>query len=610
MSRDVASSCDSTRDHYYVPSPSQSRSGAASRRMSEEQVPGESIRGPTRAQQDSQPHELEVVRAPSAMLVAAAPVPGADPMNTWPPLSPSSGHRSTVLESRSRQTTGETTATGHAQAESLHSQRHDLLQCDGIPDLTDSVRITERILGEGSFSDVHEGFLDGSAVAVKRFNARACRQIEKKCSEGKASMTEWSRMSMLSFPFIVQFLGLIRGSKSSTSTSSLEGGGHAATRGDTSRFSSARSLSDPRIRHEPEATATHIPDIVMEKLASSLEKRFKATPALRWDEHVQIARQISSALRFLHRNKISHRDMRPANVMLSAELPGAGCSCAGNGHPCLNGWVAKLTDFGCCRLMPEGAVSAEMTANERCSIYTAPEVMKRTASCSDGARAMYGTQADIYGFGASMLAMCTGRDPAQQPNWKDRFLEELENLDPHPLKPIISNCVQYEQEERCTAWQLTDRLDEQQFQDEVFMQGTRDLESSLDTLTQEDGVRAAAAISGQMAEVHEGRAFYDHRSGGVHSNGARDRYLEMQLRQRTQPVEEESRPDVNDRLINVVGVLEQRIEELERQKLRENDRLQAAAERLMKPFLKVRILSEQTGLNLSECVRLGMRIDS
>ncbi|KAL3124094.1 hypothetical protein niasHT_004683 [Heterodera trifolii] len=87
----------------------------------------------------------------------------------------------------------------------------------------------------------------------------------------------------------------------------------------------------------------------------------------------QITRQISSALAFLHRRRIVHRDVKPENILLGADS------------------TAKLTDFGlaCFLLGPLYRVCGTPT-------YVAPEILTQKG---------YGVAVDIWSLGI-ILHLC------------------------------------------------------------------------------------------------------------------------------------------------------------------------------------------------------------
>ena len=120
-------------------------------------------------------------------------------------------------------------------------------------------------------------------------------------------------------------------------------------------------------------------------------------------EAVRYAEQIASALVEAHRAGIVHRDVKPANIMLSQ----SGTRSAG--APC----HAKLLDFGVAKASPVEAVP-DPTSEER---YVSPDLT--LAGCVPGTvhymapeqfeRNAADARTDIFAFGAVLFEMLTGR---------------------------------------------------------------------------------------------------------------------------------------------------------------------------------------------------------
>ncbi|XP_065198417.1 uncharacterized protein LOC135829952 [Sycon ciliatum] len=309
-----------------------------------------------------------------------------------------------------------------------------MLQCAGIPDLTDSVRITgNTLLHEGSLADIYAGELCGTKVAVKCLRAKTQRSNLEKCRKKDAANTEWRAMSLCGFPHVVQFIGIVRRPLhhpprvQALGVSARSGGKDAA---------SARAACMP------------VTAIVMERCVISLEDIYRSPKALRLDELMQIFRHIISAICFLHDQGIIHCDVNPRHIMMTAMPPGQHCNCTGEKHDCLILWKAKLIDFESSQRLPPGEDEAEMSTKERHDVYTAPEVQVRIVPGRER-WAYYGKSVDIYSVGATMIAMFTRQEPEQHPEWNRRFKEELKSLgSDHAMRDVLMQCVQYESKGR------------------------------------------------------------------------------------------------------------------------------------------------------------------
>ena len=104
------------------------------------------------------------------------------------------------------------------------------------------------------------------------------------------------------------------------------------------------------------------------------------------DRRVQFSLDIATGLQFAHLQGLAHLDLKPGNVLVTAE-----------GH-------CKLADFGCCRAVEENNKPASPTKSNLTGTYAyrAPELLKGESPS---------TKADIYSYGICLWQMLTRERP-------------------------------------------------------------------------------------------------------------------------------------------------------------------------------------------------------
>jgi len=108
-------------------------------------------------------------------------------------------------------------------------------------------------------------------------------------------------------------------------------------------------------------------------------------------EAIDVVRQVASALKHAHERGFIHRDIKPKNIMISR---------AG---------TVKLADLGLARaLSDKEAAEAESGRAYGTPYYISPEQIRGQVDI--------GPQADIYGLGATLYHMVTGRVPFEGKN--------------------------------------------------------------------------------------------------------------------------------------------------------------------------------------------------
>lgn len=106
---------------------------------------------------------------------------------------------------------------------------------------------------------------------------------------------------------------------------------------------------------------------------------------------LDLGRQLGEAVEYLGRNGIVHGDIKPANVLLAP------------------GGVAKLCDFGFARILRGGPPVNDDEGAFGTVAYAAPEQIEGAPDVD--------TRSDLYGLGATLFHMATGRMPPMPDKW-------------------------------------------------------------------------------------------------------------------------------------------------------------------------------------------------
>ena len=110
---------------------------------------------------------------------------------------------------------------------------------------------------------------------------------------------------------------------------------------------------------------------------------------------------LARALHFAHEHNIVHRDLKPANILLQ-RVEG---SCSSSGYWLLATiYAPKVTDFGVAKVLRSAAHQTQTGDLLGTPAYMAPEQ-------AEGQSTEVGPAADIYGLGAILYQLLTGRPP-------------------------------------------------------------------------------------------------------------------------------------------------------------------------------------------------------
>ncbi len=201
--------------------------------------------------------------------------------------------------------------------------------------------------------------------------------------------------------------------------------------------------------HTAEDDRSGAPCIVMdlvpgESLAARLERDGRVPPG----EAVAITAKLARALQSAHGEGVLHRDVKPENILLRAD-----------GEP-------LLTDFGLAGLLAGSGAGNESggqsSTGERLTVrgvfmgtagYAAPEQATGDTDAT-------GPTADVYGLGATLYLMLTGRVPFEQPTVVALLRAQLGVPPPPPstIEPAVPSWLD-RVVERCLAPEPEDRFE-------------------------------------------------------------------------------------------------------------------------------------------------------
>lgn len=188
-----------------------------------------------------------------------------------------------------------------------------------------------------------------------------------------------------------------------------------------------------------------VPYLVMDLIeGESVEARLRRGPAS-IAEAVVLARALAGALAYVHGRGLVHRDVKPSNLLVRRD------------------GVAVLTDFGLVRDLDPGLSQSRLTKTGTfvgTPAYASPEALQGGE---------VGAPADVYGLGATLHALLTGRPPHPEATTLIELLDAIERGTPSPpsstcpevpreLDALCLRCLARDPADRPTAGQVETAL--------------------------------------------------------------------------------------------------------------------------------------------------------
>jgi serine/threonine protein kinase len=157
---------------------------------------------------------------------------------------------------------------------------------------------------------------------------------------------------------------------------------------------------------------------------------------------IDIMLQVANAMRYLHNEKIVHRDLKTSNILVE---PITGC---------LEGYLhVKLADFGTAKPYNMTETFSEQTPGQGTPIYAAPEILFEKPKVDQELKSPnFPPKADVWSFAMVCSEILTGEPPFEGEK-RSTLRAKIMNQDLRP--PLPNNCPDYLRSCITSCWQTS-----------------------------------------------------------------------------------------------------------------------------------------------------------
>jgi len=188
------------------------------------------------------------------------------------------------------------------------------------------------------------------------------------------------------------------------------------------------------------ATSDHSCSIVMELLDEDLHNLIQRKPLdapFELLEAIDIMLQIAEGMRYLHQNKVIHKDLKSMNILVK----------------CGEHVSVKVADFGLSKIKESSCTDSYQTTDQGTTRWMAPQLFGDLEDQNGGEfqkSLQYHFKVDIYSFGMLCYEILTGRIPFHEidsmtflrKRIKDGLRPILPDQCPEQLSTLIQRCYQ------------------------------------------------------------------------------------------------------------------------------------------------------------------------